>query len=257
MKNKSNSSGVDRFRQTSRDESTLFCAWLMMNSPLLIEVIGEAGWDCILIDQQHGLGDHDRMVDCLIAAKAAGMPGLVRVAHNDPGLIGRALDAGAQGVVCPLINSAEDAERFVRAVKYPPRGTRSWGPYRAQFNLSGNYVAQANEWTIACPQIETKGALDELDDILAIEGVDMVCFGPNDLSAALTGRFDIHAKEVMEAMTLVRRKCREKSVMSFIFANDLAYATPLIKAGWSLVAIGTDVGWFAGAAASVIKGLTA
>ena len=130
------------------------------------------------------------------------MPTLVRVADNDPGLIGRALDAGAQGIVCPLINSAQDAERFVRAVKYPPRGNRSWGPYRAQLNIPGQYVPKANGWTIACPQIETKGALDELDDILSIDGVDMVCFGPNDLSAALTGRFNIHSIEVTEAMTL-------------------------------------------------------
>ena len=94
------------------------------------------------------------MVACLTAAKAARLLTLVRVAENDQGLIGRALDAGAQGVVCPLINSAADAERFVRAVKYPPRGNRSWGPYRAQLNLSGDYVSQANAWTIACPQIE-------------------------------------------------------------------------------------------------------
>jgi 4-hydroxy-2-oxoheptanedioate aldolase len=247
----------DRFRQAARDSRTLFCAWLSINSPLLIEAIGVAGWDCILIDQQHGLGGHDAMIGCLTAAKAAGLPALVRIANNDPGLIGRALDAGAQGIVCPLINSAEDAERFVRAVKYPPLGTRSWGPYRAQLNIPGQYLAKANGWTIACAQIETKGALDELDDILNIEGVDMVCFGPNDLSAALTGRFDIHAKEVLEAMTLVLRKCREKKVMSFIFANDLAYATPLIKAGWNLMAIGSDVGWFSAAAAEVLKRLRA
>jgi 4-hydroxy-2-oxoheptanedioate aldolase len=222
-----------------------------------MDSISDAGWDCILIDQQHGLGGHDAMVGCLTAAKAAGLPALVRVADNDQGLIGRALDGGAQGVICPLIYSAQDAERFVRAVKYPPRGTRSWGPYRAQFNIPGQYVPQANGWTIACPQIETKGALDELDDILSIEGVDMICFGPNDLSAALTGRFDIHAKEVTEAMTLVLRKCREKSVMSFVFANDIAFATPLIKAGWNLVAIGTDVGWFSAAAADAFKHVTA
>jgi 4-hydroxy-2-oxoheptanedioate aldolase len=195
------------------------------------------------------------MVNCLTAAKAAGMPVLVRIADNDPGLVGRALDAGAQGIVCPLINSAEDAERFVRAVKYPPVGNRSWGPYRAHLNLSGDYVAQANGWTIACPQIETKGALDELDDILHIEGVDMVCFGPNDLSAALTGRFDIHAREVRDAMQRVLRKCRERSVMAFIFANDAQYAKPLIAAGWDVVAIGTDAGWFSAAASSTIKQL--
>jgi 4-hydroxy-2-oxoheptanedioate aldolase len=178
----------------------------------------------------------------------------VRVADNDPGLIGRALDAGAQGIVCPLINSAEDTERFVSAVKYPPRGIRSWGPYRAQL-FSGSYVAQANGWTIACPQIETRGALDELDDILSIEGVDMVCFGPNDLSAALTGHFNNAAPEVLEAMTLVLRKCREKSVMAFVFANDAEYARPLIKAGWDLIAIGTDANWFLAAATKALSDL--
>jgi 4-hydroxy-2-oxoheptanedioate aldolase len=158
-------------------------------------------------------------------------------------------------VICPLINSAKEAERFVRAVKYPPRGTRSWGPYRAQFNLSGDYVPQANAWTIACPQIETKGALNELDDILSIDGVDMICFGPNDLAGALTGYFDIHASEVMEAMSLVLRKCREKSVMAFIFANDINYAQAPINAGWQMVAIGTDATWFAAAATEVLKQL--
>src|SRR5262245_48877129 len=252
--NRDDPSDRDRFRQATREGRTLLCAWLSINSPLLIDPIADAGWDCILIDQQHGLGGHDAMVGCLTAAKAAGLPALVRVADNDPGLIGRALDGGAQGVVGPLINSAEDVERFVRAVKYPPHGTRSWGPYRAQFNIPG-YVPKANGWTIACPQIETKGALDELDDILNIEGVDMVCFGPNDLSAALTGSFDIHAEEVVEAMTLVLTKCREKKVMSFIFANDAAYATPLINAAWNLVAIGSDVGWFTAAAAETLNRL--
>src|SRR5262245_46320429 len=216
----------DRFRQAAREGKTLFCAWLTINSPLLLDAIRAAGWDCILIDQQHGLGGHDAMVGCLTAAKAAGLPALVRIADNDVGLIGRALDAGAQGIVCPMINSAQDAERLVRAVKYPPQGIRSWGAHRARFSISGNYVAQANGWTIACPQIETRGALDELDDILSIEGVDMVCLGPNDLSAALTGHFDVKASEVIEAMTLVLSKCREKSVLSFVFANDIAYAKP-------------------------------
>jgi 4-hydroxy-2-oxoheptanedioate aldolase len=154
-----------------------------------------------------------------------------------------------------LINSADDAERFVRAVKYPPRGIRSWGPYRAQFNLAGDYVSQANQWTIACPQIETKGALDELDEILSTDGLDMVCFGPNDLSASLTGRFDIQAPEVRQAMSLVLAKCRERAVMSFVFANDLDYARPLIDAGWNMVAIGTDASWFAAAAADRLKQL--
>jgi 4-hydroxy-2-oxoheptanedioate aldolase len=242
-------------REAVLGKKALFCAWLTVNSPLLIEPIRDASWDCILIDQQHGLGGHDAMVACLTAAKAAGMATLVRVANNDAGLVGRALDAGAQGIVCPLINSAADAERFVRSVKYPPRGSRSWGPYRAQLNLSGDYVARANAWTIACPQIETKGALEELDQILSIEGVDMICFGPNDLSAALTGRFDNRASEVIEAMAKVLEKCREKSVMAFVFANNADYARPLLRAGWDMVAIGTDAGWFSLAAEQALSEL--
>jgi 4-hydroxy-2-oxoheptanedioate aldolase len=187
---------------------------------------------------------------CLTAAKAWGLPAIVRVANNDPGLVGRALDAGAQGVMCPLISGVEDAEAFVRAVKHPPRGLRSWGPYRARLDLEGDYFTTANNFTIACPQIETKGALDELDDILSLDGVDMVCFGPNDLSVALTGRLDIRAREVEEAMTLVLKKAREYGVMTLIFANDVAFAKPRVAEGWGIVAVGTDIGWFSEAAAA-------
>jgi 4-hydroxy-2-oxoheptanedioate aldolase len=244
---------MDRFRTAAKEGRTLFNAWLTLNSPFVIELIGEAGWDCITIDQQHGLGGNETLLQCLIAARAARLPAIVRVAENDPGLIGRALDAGAQGIMCPLIANVEQAEAFVQAVKYPPRGKRSWGPYRARLDHEGDYFTTANNWTIACPQIETKGALDQLDDILALEGVDMVCFGPNDLSAALTGRLDIWAPEVKEAMTLVLRKCRERKVMALIFANDVAFARPLVAAGWDVVAVGTDAGWFSQAAADVKK----
>ncbi len=240
----------DLFREAVRDRRTLFNAWLMMNNPLAIELIGDAGWDCITIDLQHGQGCNDMLLGCLTAARAAGLPAIVRVANNDPGLVGGALDAGAQGIMCPLINDIEEAEAFVRAVKYPPRGLRSWGPYRAQLGFDGDYFETANAYTIACPQIETKGALEQIDEILELDGVDMVCFGPNDLSVALTGRLDIWASEVQEAMTLVLRKAREASVMTLIFANDVAFAKPRIEEGWDVVAVGTDMGWLSSAAAA-------
>jgi 4-hydroxy-2-oxoheptanedioate aldolase len=240
----------DRFRKAAKERRTLFNAWLTLNNAFLIELIGEAGFDCITIDQQHGLGGNEALLACLTAARASDLPAIVRVAVNDFGLIGRALDAGAQGIMCPMIETVDDAEAFVKAVKFPPRGLRSWGPYRARLDHEGDYFTTANDWTIACPQIETRGALDELDGILALDGVDMVCFGPNDLSVALTGRLDIHAPEVEEAMRLVLSKCRERSVMALIFANDVDYAKPLVAAGWDVVAPGTDAGWFGKAAAA-------
>jgi 4-hydroxy-2-oxoheptanedioate aldolase len=242
----------DRFRKAAKDRRTLFNAWLMLNNPFLIEMIGGAGWDCITIDQQHGLGGNETLLSCLTAARGAELPAIVRVAENDPGLIGRALDAGAQGIMCPMIETVEDAEAFVKSVKYPPRGLRSWGPYRAKLDYDGDYFTTANNFTIACPQIETRGALDQLEDILALDGVDMVCLGPNDLSVALTGRLDIWAKEVKEAMTLVLSKCREMSVMALIFANDIDFAKPRVEEGWNVVAVGTDAGWFGKAAAATL-----
>ncbi len=186
------------------------------------------------------------LLGCLTAARACGLPAIVRVADNDAGAIGRALDAGAQGVMCPIA-TVEDAERLVQAVKYPPRGQRSVGPHRA--HLQDDALATANGWTIACPQIETKAALDQLDDILALDGVDMVCFAQSALSLALTGRRDGRAPEVKTAMTQILNKCREMSVIALVFANDINDAKPLVADRCDVVAAGTDAGWFAQAAA--------
>ncbi len=243
----------DRFRRAVKASQTLYNAWMTLNSPYAVELIAKAGWDCVTIDQQHGLGGHPELLACLTAAKASRLPALVRVADNDMALIGRALDAGAQGVICPMIDSADDARRFVRAVKYPPRGVRSWGPYRARLEFEGDYFSGANDWTIACAQIETAGAMQELDDILAIDGLDMICLGPNDLSLALTGHIDIWAPDLLDAMTQVLNKAKQASVMSLIFANTVEFAKPAIAAGWDVVAIGTDAGWLATAAAEMRK----
>jgi 4-hydroxy-2-oxoheptanedioate aldolase len=238
----------DRFRAAANERRTLFNAWLTLNNPFLIELIGEAGWDCITIDQQHGFGGNEALLACLTAARACDLPAIVRVAENSPATISRALDAGAQGIICPLIATVEDAEAFVQAVKFPPQGNRDWGPQQTRRDQPGSEAA--NGWTIACPQIETKAALDQIDDILALDGVDMVCFAPGALSLALTGRRDIAAPEVKDAMSLVLRKCREMSVISMIFANDVDDAKPRVKEGWDIVAAGTDAAWFSKATAA-------
>lgn len=245
----------DRIREAAKAGRTLYNAWLTLNSPFAVELIAKAGWDCVTIDQQHGLGGHSELVACLTAARAARLPALVRIAENDTGLIGRALDAGAQGVVCPLIDSAEDAARFIRAVKYPPQGIRSWGPYRARLEFEGDYFSAANGWTVACAQIETAGAMENLDEILALDGLDMICLGPNDLSVALTGALNIRAPEVIDAMTQVLRKAKERGVIALVFANDIEFARPAVAAGWDMVAIGSDASWLATTAAEIRRSI--
>jgi 4-hydroxy-2-oxoheptanedioate aldolase len=238
---------------------TLFNAWLSLGSPFAAELAAEAGADLITIDQQHGIGGHTELLGGLMAAGAGRIPALVRVPVNDSGLIGRALDAGAHGVVCPMINNAEDAAKLVDAVKYPPRGSRSLGPFRARLALP-DYIRAANDWTIACAQIETKTALDNLDQILKTPGLDMVCAGPNDLALTLSGGVhnDIRSTEVIAALDLLLAKCKENGVMASIFANDADYARTMIAKGWQIVAVANDTRWLsegAKAARRVIDGL--
>lgn len=222
----------------------LFNAWMSLGSPYAVELAAEAGGDLVTIDQQHGIGGNAEMLACLTAASAAGVPALVRVAMNDFGLIGRALDAGAQGVICPMVNSAADARKLVEAVKYPPLGVRSFGPFRARLALP-DYVREANGWTIACGQIETKTALDNLDEILATPGFDMICVGPNDLALTLSGgaHANIRAPETMAAIDLILAKCKQHGVIAGIFANDADYGKCLIDKGWQVLALANDARW--------------
>lgn len=228
----------------------VFNAWLTLGNPYGVEVAAQAGWHAISIDQQHGLGDQPEMLACLAAAKAAGAPALVRVPAFDFGLVGRALDAGAQGVIVPMVETAEQAALLVEASKYPPLGNRSYGPYRAQMMVEGEYFPQANGWTIAGAQIETKRAVDNIDAILATPGLDLVYLGPNDLAISMSnGRErNLRAPEVLEALDLVRRKAEERGIITSIFANETDYAKMLIADGWQVVSIGTDAGWLASAA---------
>lgn len=227
----------------------LFNAWLTLGVPFAVELASNSGADLVTIDLQHGIGDNSEMVACLTAARAADVPALVRVAANDSGLIGRALDAGAQGVICPMLNTGEETARFVEAVKYPPMGGRSTGAYRARFLLP-DYFQNANAWTISCGQIETLAGMDNLDAILSTPGLDMICAGPNDLAISLSNgqHANIRAPEVMEALTLLLAKCREYGVIAGIFANDDAYAKTAVERGWQVVAVSTDARWLSNGA---------
>ncbi len=246
---------INLLRAAIADKKPQLMAWVTYGVPYIVEQMGEVGYDVVLIDQQHGLGGKCDLINCLTAARAAGLPALVRPLNPHPGLIGQALDAGAHGVVSPLVETVADVEACVRAAKYPPHGQRSWGPYRGKILVDGDYIAHANDWVINCVQIETRGAMDTLDDILKVDGLDMVLVGPNDLALALTGTRDIRKPEAVEACNEILNKSREHAVLTAIFANDIDYAKPLVEAGWDIITVGTDMGLLAGAAAGIVEAL--
>ena len=244
------------FRDLLKSRRPLPLAWLGLGSALGLEIVTEAGWPAVTIDQQHGLGGNAELLSCLTAAKAAGVPALVRVAQLDTGLIGRALDAGAQGVIVPMIDTAEDAQRLVMAAKYPPLGGRSFGPYRAKFLIEGDYVEAANAWTIACAQIETRRAVENVDAILAVPGLDMICLGPNDLALSLSNgkHRDIRAPEVLDAIKHVYARATAAGVITCIFANDAEYGKQMSAMGWQVLSVGTDTSWLAAIAQQQLPG---
>ncbi|MGI9658699.1 MAG: HpcH/HpaI aldolase family protein, partial [Gaiellaceae bacterium] len=146
-------------------------AWSLIPDGLAAETVARAGFDFVCIDNQHGVNDYASTVHMLqVLALSSSVP-LVRVPWNEPGVIGKMLDAGAHGIVVPMVNSAEEAEAAVRACRYPPDGARSYGPVAAGMRTV-DYATSANEAITCIPMIETVAAVDALDAILALEGVD-------------------------------------------------------------------------------------
>jgi len=157
-------------------------AWLSIGHTTTAEIIGGLGFDYLCIDMQHGTADYREMFAMLQALRSSPSALLVRVPWNEPGIIGRVLDAGADGVIVPMVNSVEEAAAAVAACRYPPHGARSWGPVRPAL-IHADYTPDTGNAGVACiPMIETAAAVDALEDILQIPGIDAVYVGPADLS---------------------------------------------------------------------------
>src|SRR6478672_10624907 len=147
--------------------------WLSLREPILAEAAGSSGYDYVCVDMQHGLADYEHTVVLLHALAGTPAVPIVRVPWNEQGIIGRVLDAGAMGVIIPMVNSPDEARRAVTACRFAPDGSRSFGP---------EYLGRPNELVACIPMIETKQAVESIDDILAVPGIDAIYIGPADLS---------------------------------------------------------------------------
>jgi 4-hydroxy-2-oxoheptanedioate aldolase len=156
--------------------------WCGIPSAFSAELMGRSGFDWVCIDTQHGLIGYDQTTTMLQAISLTGTPAFVRVPWNQPDHMMKALDAGAQGIVVPMVNNAEDARRAVDYVRYPPVGTRSWGPIRAALEVDGYSPQVGNDRTILAAMIETPDGVRNMDEIMQVEGVDAIYIGPSDLA---------------------------------------------------------------------------
>lgn len=235
---------------------------LSIPSAYSTEVLAHQGWDDLMIDMQHGNIDYATACSMLTAMSTTSTIPLVRVPWRDPAIIMRMLDAGSYGIICPMVNSREDAEHFVAACRYPPAGQRSFGPVRAGLYGGQDYVEQANETVLTIAMIETGEALDNLDDILSTPSLDAVYIGPSDLAMSL-GRPpgpDQEESTVFEAIKTVATKARQHDVVAGIFNRTPAYTKQTIELGFQFITIRTDIDMMAqesSAALSSVRDLMA
>ena len=160
-------------------------AWLTIPNAFSAEIVARCDFDYVCVDTQHGFNDHDEMWKMLQAVNLGSATPIVRVLQNQSGLAGKSLDAGARGIVVPMVNSRAEAEAAVRACRYAPDGERSYGPARALRQEGADYYDHANADVAVIPMIETATAVEDIDDILSVPGVDAAYVGPSDLSLTL------------------------------------------------------------------------
>jgi 4-hydroxy-2-oxoheptanedioate aldolase len=246
---------ANRLREIWARGDAVVNGWLAIPSAFSAEVMAHQGFDSLTIDMQHGVVDYQVAVTMLQGISTTGVVPLARVPWNDPARIMKILDAGAYGVICPMINTPQQAEALVAACKYYPRGYRSWGPVRASIYAGSEYTAaRANDELVVMPMVETAEAVKNIDDILSVPGIDAVYVGPADLSLTLgcTPRLDQTEAPVVEAQARIAAACKRHDVVAGIHCGGAPYALKMIEAGYRFVTLASDGRFLAARAADEV-----
>lgn len=232
----------NRLRQLWRDDQAAVNGWLAIPSSFAAETMAHQGWDALTVDLQHGVVDYQAMVGLLQAVSTTPTVPVVRVPWLEPGILMKTLDAGAYAVICPMVNTRDDAARLVAWTRYAPRGTRSFGPVRALLYAGPDYPQQADQTIVRFAMIETAQALDNVDAILSVEGLDAVYIGPSDLSLALGCRpaFDDVEPKVAEAIDHILERARAHGVVAGIHNGTPEAARARIAKGFRFVTVSSD-----------------
>ena len=229
--------------------------WLAIPAGFSAEVMAQCGFNSVTVDMQHGVQDYQSMVQCFQAMQAHPVTPMVRVPWNEPGIVGKALDGGAMGVICPMISTKEEAEAFVRYCKYPPMGARSNGPIRAaMYGEATGYQTTANDLTLCIPMIETKQAIENIGAILDVPGIAGIYIGPSDLgfSYGMKPILDREEPEILKIYDMLLAETSKRGIAAGIHCGGAAYAVRAIGMGFKLVTIANDSGLMAMAARAAV-----
>ena len=232
----------NKIRQILQEQQTVLNGWLHIPSSWSAELMSHAGWDSLTIDLQHGMHDVVTAVQMLQAISTTETVPMVRVNWHDPGIMMRLLDAGAYGIICPMVNTRAECEAFVGACLYPPRGYRSLGPTRAVLYAGDDYAAHANDEIMTLAMIETVEALDNLDDIASVPGLSGLFVGAGDLRLSMLGStgFDTQDERFNAALRRIVEACERHSIVPGIFTASPEYARQMQAMGYRFITVKTD-----------------
>jgi len=220
-------------------------AWLSVGNVHIAELIANAGFDWVVLDLQHGLIEYGDLLRMLPAISTTETTPLVRVSGNNLPEINKVLDAGAMGVIVPLVNTAVQAAAAVSACRYPPDGTRSFGPTRAALYGGRNYAAEANGQIACIAMIETQEGLDNLEAIVSTPGLGGIYVGPSDLalSLGLPPRGDSDEPRHVAAVERILAACKRAKVPAGIHTGGLEWSRRRLAMGFDFVTLGSDIGF--------------
>ena len=252
----------NRVRSILAEGKTALCGWLHIPSTWSAEVMAHQGWDSIVVDMQHGMMGMETAIQMLQAISTTDTVPMARVNWNTPGDIMKLLDAGAYGIVCPMIETRAECQAFVGACRYPPDGYRSLGPTRARVYAGADYPERANDTIITLAMIETQAGFDNREEIMSVDGLDGVFVGISDLRLSMTGQggFDASDDTVNAALDAILESAKKHGVVAGLFAGSTNYALEMISRGYRFVSIMTDTAILSNASASLVasvrEGLT-
>ena len=250
-----------------KEKKFVLNGWIQIPSAFATEVMAHQEWDSLTIDMQHGMVSFDQALSMLQAIAGTDTLPLARAPSNDPASIMKLLDSGVAGIICPLINTKTEAQQFVDSCLYPPEGLRSFGPLRAMMIEGSQYLLEANKSIAKIVMIETKQAIENLNDILSVKGIDGIYIGPNDLGISLGAPLSVDTKnklrsnelpvseETENAISKILKVASEKNLITGIHSTSPEMSTKMIRAGFNFVTSASDERLLAAGSQSVIEKL--
>jgi 4-hydroxy-2-oxoheptanedioate aldolase len=246
-----------RLARVWHEERAALNAWLAIPSPFTAELVANQDYDAVTVDLQHGLIDYQTAVTMMQAIKAASDATIIaRPPWNEPGIIMKLLDAGAWGILCPMVNTPADAERLVATCHYAPKGNRSVGPTRSMMLYGTDYIQRANDHVVTLAMIETRQALDNVEAIARTPGLSALYIGPSDLAQSLgyPVALDPTHPDTLAAIDKICAAAKTAGIHAGMHCMAADYAKQMVARGFNFVTLGTDARMLAAEVAARVGG---